>query len=70
MYPEGEHGITDAMLRCMAAARYGVSPGAFARWDIGEQVLAMDADRVMRAMEHRTMVEAMREAVVLVMGKV
>lgn len=37
----------------MAAARFGLAPSAFEALPIGEQLLCMDADRVMRAMEER-----------------
>lgn len=50
------------MARLMAAARFGLTPRAFLALSPGEQVMCMDADRVLRDVEHKRTTDAMRMA--------
>jgi hypothetical protein len=52
----------------MAAARFGLAPGAFALLSHGEQALCMDVDRVMRGMEDQRHEQAVRAAIGAPMG--
>lgn len=65
--PDATCGFTDAAVRCMAAARFGLTPSAFAALPIGEQTMCVDVDRVMWAREDRR-IERLEEVLRIALG--